>query len=70
MSNGESASVPQGEPVFLIGTSGRLPRRTICAFELDRTELSEHEMAWRSLLGDRLSAASRSFCHTPVSSSS
>ncbi|WP_217244768.1 hypothetical protein [Streptomyces sp. AC602_WCS936] len=56
MSNGESTSALQGEPVFLIGTSGRLPLRTICALELDRTELSEYEMAWRSLLGDRLNA--------------
>ncbi|MGW2742641.1 hypothetical protein [Streptomyces sp. NPDC001450] len=54
MSNAEEIPTPHEEPVFIVGISGRLPHRTICALELDRTEIPGHLRKWQALLGDRL----------------
>ncbi|MGY1580855.1 hypothetical protein [Streptomyces sp. MN13] len=57
MSNAEEIPARHDEPAFIVGASGRLPRRTICAIELDETEVAAQLHKWRSLLGDRLNAA-------------
>jgi hypothetical protein len=54
MSNATEIPTPHNEPVFIVGASGRLPRRTICAIELEQTEVEGQLHKWRSLLGDRL----------------
>jgi hypothetical protein len=54
MSNAEGITVPREEPVFIIGTSGRLPLRTICVLELTGGEISKYWHRWHALLNDRL----------------
>ena len=54
MSNAEGIPIPCEEPVFIIGTSGRLPLRTTCALELTGAEISKHWHRWHALLNDRL----------------
>jgi hypothetical protein len=57
VSSAEEIPVPRDVPIFVIGSSGRLPIRTISALELRRTEIQEHLHKWRALLGDRLHIA-------------
>ncbi|GHE33871.1 hypothetical protein GCM10018771_12340 [Streptomyces cellulosae] len=54
MSNAEEIPIPCEEPVFIIGTSGRLPLRTICALELTGEEIPKYRHRWDALLNDRL----------------
>lgn len=54
MSNAEGIPIPCEEPVFIIGTSGRLPLRTTCVLELTGAEISKHWHRWHALLNDRL----------------
>ncbi|MFD7298596.1 hypothetical protein ACFV9W_35400 [Streptomyces sp. NPDC059897] len=54
MSNAEEIRVPREEPVFIVGTSGRLPLRTICVLELTGAEIPRYRHRWNDLLGDRL----------------
>ncbi|MFE7117351.1 hypothetical protein ACFU99_18255 [Streptomyces sp. NPDC057654] len=39
-------------PVYLVGSSGRLPYQTICALELANTEIPRHLHRWNTLLSD------------------
>lgn len=54
MSNAEGIRIPREEPVFIIGTSGRLPLRTTCVLELTGAEISKHRHRWHTLLNNRL----------------
>ncbi|MFE1338676.1 hypothetical protein ACFW6K_13450 [Streptomyces sp. NPDC058733] len=58
MSSPEEIATDPDRPLFVVGISGRLPLRTACALELSHAELPRHLRRWRSLLGDRLRAAS------------
>ncbi|MET9382054.1 hypothetical protein ABZY09_13425 [Streptomyces sp. NPDC002928] len=54
MSNAEEIVISQEEPVFAIGTSGRLPLRSIGVLELTSAEIPDYLQRCRTLLGDRL----------------
>ncbi|MFE4413100.1 hypothetical protein [Streptomyces sp. NPDC056821] len=54
MSNAEEIPIPCEEPVFIVGTSGRLPLRTICVLELTSAEIPKYRHRWDALLNDRL----------------
>jgi hypothetical protein len=56
MRDAEERDVRSEEPVFIVGTSGRLPLRTICALELAGMEILRYRHKWNALLGDRLRA--------------
>ncbi|USQ82590.1 hypothetical protein NFX46_01690 [Streptomyces phaeoluteigriseus] len=59
MSNAEETCVPREEPVFIVGTSGRLPLRTICVLELTGAEIPRYRHKWSALLGDRLHTSTK-----------
>ncbi|MEU1007184.1 hypothetical protein [Streptomyces sp. NPDC005890] len=59
MSSAEEIPVPNVDPIFVIGTSGRLPLRTISALELTPMEVPGHLHKWQALLGDRLHTAKK-----------
>ncbi|MFF7406585.1 hypothetical protein [Streptomyces murinus] len=54
MSNAEEIPIPCEDPVFIVGTSGQLPLRTICVLELAAAEITKYQHKWNALLGDRL----------------
>jgi hypothetical protein len=54
MSHAEEIPIPHGEPAFIVGTSGRLPLRTICVLEPTDTEIPRYLHRWNALLDDRL----------------
>ncbi|BAG20190.1 hypothetical protein SGR_3361 [Streptomyces griseus subsp. griseus NBRC 13350] len=57
MSNADEIRIPRDEPIFIVGTSGRLPLRTICVLELMGSEVPWYRHRWITLLGDRLRIA-------------
>ncbi|MFJ6843562.1 hypothetical protein ACIQRE_12895 [Streptomyces griseoluteus] len=62
MSNSEDIVTLSEEPIFIVGTSGRLPLRTIGVLELTSAEIPASLRKYQALLGDRL--------HVPTTSRS